>query len=129
MSKQNILLGLLVLVVVQISGGELLRLLGAGQPGDEPWQSVLVAFVGAFAGGWVARGRFVLPAMTFWFVLWVVVGCIVYGIAASAGQASVVSMIRFNWIAMVLSGAATGTGAWLGQSLAASRLQRSAAIR
>lgn len=121
MSNQRILLGLLALAVVQIGAGELLSLFTAGYTGHETWQSTLFAFVAAFTGGWVARGRFVLPAMGFWFALWVVVSCIVYGIAASAGQASVASIIRVNWVAMALSGVATLTGAWIGQTLVIAR--------
>lgn len=80
-------------------------------------QSVLVFFLAALAGGWLAGRRFVLPALGVWAAVWLVVGYLLYRIAAPASDAPLAALVASNWLALVLSGAAVVAGARAGQLL------------
>ena len=81
-------------------------------------QSVLVPFLSALAGAWVARGRFVVPALVVWALVWAVVTWVLHGIAPERTGPSVAAILQYNWLEIVLSLAATVFGAWSGQLLA-----------
>ena len=79
-------------------------------------QSVLVLFLAAAAGAWVARGRFVVPALLVWAVAWAAVSWLLYRLGD--GSQSVGAILAYNAWAIVFSGAAAAFGAWTAPRLA-----------
>ena len=79
-------------------------------------QSVLVLFLAAAAGAWVARGRFVVPALVVWAVAWAAVSWLLYRIGD--GSQSMGAILAYNAWAVALSGAAAAFGAWASPQLA-----------
>lgn len=125
MSRRKTALGILAMFIVQVVAA-LLPDLGA----SVAWgvaQSALVFFVAAVVGAWVAGHRFLLPAMAVWLLICIAIVYLLYRIAAPAGPVSIVDMLQYNWVALLLSGAATAIGALLGQAIAVSRARRVAA--
>ena len=127
MTKTKILLGLGVMAIIQIGANELMSALAASQVLHATAQSIVIAFTGALAGGWVARRGFLLPALMLLVVIWAAMTYILYSIAAPTGQASVLSILQYNWVAIVVSGVATGLGAVVGQKLAGIPSRKNAA--
>ena len=127
MTKGRMLLGLVTMTRIQIGAGELLPSVYGGRLSPEfvksavAVQAVLTAGIAAFAGGWVARRRFLLPSLALWLALWPATVDILYSIAAPTGQSSLSSVLGYNAIAIALSGVATALGAVLGQRVAAVR--------
>lgn len=108
------------MAVLPLAGSLLLPDFGA----STAWsvvQSVLQLFLGALAGAWLARGRFVIPALIVWALLWASVTWVLHGIAAPVGQGAVAAILQYNWLAIVLSGAGAVAGALCGQVLAQTR--------
>ena len=70
---------------------------------------MLVFFLGALAGAWLARGGFVVPALVVWAVFW----ASVVWLPSPAGTA----LLQSNWVAVRLSGTAAVAGALCGQVL------------
>lgn len=80
-------------------------------------QSVLVPFLAALAGAFIARGRFVLPALVVWVLVWAAVTWVMHRIAPAGAGPTIVAILQYNWLEIVLSLAATVFGAWSGQLL------------
>ena len=121
MTNQRILLGLAVMIVIQISAEKLMGVLGTTQSLYGTVPSVLAALVAAFAGGWIAQRRFLIPALLVWAVLWGVVVYLLYRIAVPVDPAAPASILQHNIMAIASSGAATAIGALLGQMLGGRR--------
>lgn len=81
-------------------------------------QSMLVFFLGALAGAWIARGGFVLPALLVWALFWGVIAWLLHRIGAPAGGPAVGEILQYNLWAIAGSGLATLAGALAGQVLA-----------
>ena len=81
-------------------------------------QSVLVFFLGAAAGAWLGGGRFVVPALVVWALFWSAVAWVLLAIAAPVNGPSLGAILQYNWLAILLSGAATLAGALAGGVLA-----------
>lgn len=115
MVRQRILLGLVAMLAIQCVAEALMAALGADQSlyGSAP--SILAAIAAAFAGGWISRGRFLLPALLLWAALWCAIIYLLHRIAAPAGVAAPASILIDNATAIACSCAATVLGAVLGQ--------------
>ncbi|MGH8075390.1 MAG: hypothetical protein ACREO4_15165 [Lysobacter sp.] len=122
MSRRRTALGILAMFMVQVAAALLPDLDASVAWGVA--QSALVFFVAAVVGGWVAGHRFLLPAMAVWLLIWIAIVYLLYRIAAPAGPVSIVGMLQYNWVVMLLSGAATAVGALLGQAISVSRARR-----
>lgn len=112
-------LAVLAMTAIILASGLLLPDLGR----SAAWsvgESILVFFLAATAGAWLARSRFVVPALLAWAVFWTAVIGVLHLIAAPAGGSSIAATLQFNWLAIVLSGAATVAGALCGHILAGS---------
>ena len=119
MSRSRLAAAVLAMTAIALVGGVLLPDLGR----SAAWslgESVLVFFLAATAGAWLARDRFVVPALAAWALLWAAVAWMLYLIAAPVHQASIGAILQYNWLAIVLSGAATVAGALCGRVLAGS---------
>ena len=80
-------------------------------------QSAIISFIAVAVGAFVARCRFLLPAIFLWLATWLVV---IYTLTAiSAGQSSYWEIARFNWLAISASLLSTIIGAKLGEFLGA----------
>lgn len=120
MKHSRTILGMVVMIVLPLAGSLLLPDFGD----STAWsvvQSVLELFLGALAGAWLARGRFVVPALVVWALLWAAVAWLLHGIGAPAGGGSIAAILQYNWLAIVLSGAGAVAGALCGQELARTR--------
>lgn len=116
MRNQRTILGVLAMLVVVLAGQWLLPDLGRSMA----WmaaQSLLVFFLGALAGAWVARGPFVVPALVAWGLVWVLVLWLLQQIGAPVGQWDLAAVLQFNWLALVVSFLATLAGASSAKSL------------
>lgn len=127
MLNKKLWLGLATLVAVQIVMSNLADSIGADDLSYITLRSVLIAFIAAFAGGTVARRGFVLPALGVWLAIWAATTYVLYQIAEPFGQDPFASILQHNWVAFLLSGAATTVGAFLGQVLVVRLTRRSAA--
>ncbi|MGY1424149.1 hypothetical protein [Lysobacter sp. A289] len=127
MFRRKLWLGLATLVAVQIVMSNLADAIGADDLSYITSRSVLIAFTAAFAGGIVARKGFVVPALGMWLIIWAAIAYVLYQIAEPFGQAPFASILQHNWVAFLLSGAATAVGAFLGQALAVRLYRRPAA--
>lgn len=81
-------------------------------------QSVLVFFLAAVAGAWLARAPFVVAALVVWALFWAGAVWVLHRIGAPVGQGAFAAILQYNWLAIVLSGAAALAGAMAGQVLA-----------
>lgn len=120
MKHSGTILGVAVMIALPLAGS----LLWPDFGDSAAWsvvQAVLAMFLGALAGAWLARGRFVVPALVAWALLWIVFGWLLHGIGAPAGGGSVAAILQYNWLAIVLSGAAAVAGALCGKVLARPR--------
>ena len=90
-------------------------------------QPIVISFLASFAGGFIARGRFIFIALGAWAALWVAIGYTLHLIAAPTGHASISSIAQHNWIAFLLSGLATIAGVYIGQAQAICRTKNAAA--
>src|SRR5690606_4996167 len=116
MRNQRTILGVLAMLLVVLAGQWLLPDLGRSMT----WmvaQSLLVFFLGALAGAWVARGPFVCPALVAWGLVWVLVLWLLQRIAAPVGHWDLAAVLQFNWLALVVSFFATLAGALSAKSL------------
>ncbi|HEU4670863.1 MAG TPA: hypothetical protein VFR91_09140 [Dyella sp.] len=123
MKMKRIALGLAASVTFGLIAGWLLSL--AHITIDSLLQIVLVGFVAATIGAFIARRGFVLPALGLWLVQWLVVVYVLYWIAEPTGQASALAIVQRNMPGFFLSAAAVASGALLGQVFAG-RAQRAA---
>ncbi|HEU4773704.1 MAG TPA: hypothetical protein VFS82_04195 [Lysobacter sp.] len=117
MSRSRLVTAVLAMTAIALASGLLLPDLGR----SAAWsvgESVLVFFLAAAAGAWLARDRFIVPALVVWAVFWAVVAWMLHLIAAPVAQSSVGAILQYNWLAIVLSGAATVAGALCGRVLA-----------
>lgn len=120
MARSRILWGAIAMVAVMAAADLLFP-----DPGRSAvWtslQSLLVFFLAALTGGWVARTGFASPALLVWALTWTLVAWLLLRIADGAGMVAFAGILRHNWVAIALSGAATLAGALCGQALAAQR--------
>ncbi len=117
MSRSRLAAAVLTMTAIALAAGVLLPDLGQ----SAAWslaESVLVFFLAATAGAWLARDRFVVPALAVWALIWTVVAWMLYLVAAPVHQAPIGAILQYNWLAIVLSGAATVAGALCGRVLA-----------
>lgn len=116
MSTKRIFPGLAAAAAVDLAAAALVSMtsLAAGSV----VQAVAIGFLGAAVGGYIARRRFVLPALALSLLEWLAALYLVYRIAEPTGQASVVSIVQLNLPAVLLSSVAVVLGVWFGQSLA-----------
>src|SRR6185312_4887981 len=85
MDTKRILLGLAAAAAFGLVAGELISL--ANFTSNPVLQSVALGFLATTIGALIARRGFVFPALGLWFVGWLLVGCLLYFIAAPTGQA------------------------------------------
>lgn len=113
--RQPILLGLVVMFAIQCVAEKLMAALGTDQSlyGSAP--SILVAVAAAFAGGWIAQRRFLLPALLLWATLWCAIVYLLHRVSAPAGGGAPASILIDNAAAIASSCAATVLGVLLGQ--------------
>ena len=123
MSISKILLGVGAMFAVNMAIGKLLAAMGV----EGLAQHMTAFFFAAFAGGWIARKRFMLAAIGYWAVAWCVVIYILYSIALPTGQASLRGIIGFNVLPIAFTYGAVFVGAGLGQMLATWRHSRASA--
>lgn len=121
MDTKKILLGLAAAVAFGVVAGALISM--AKLSVDPVVQSVFLSFLGTAIGAYIARRRFVLPALGLWFVEWLIIVYVLYFIAAPTGRASFFAITQVNLLSIVLSALAVTIGALLGQTLA-KRTQR-----
>lgn len=117
MDTKRILLGLAAAAVFGLIAGELISLANFNL--SPVMRSVVLSFLAATIGAFIARRGFVLPALGLWFVGWLLVVCLVYFIAAPTGQASLLAIVQINLLSMVFSALAATVGALAGQAIAA----------
>src|SRR5690554_5881806 len=103
----------LYLMLYELSG-----VLGPDLRSTRDTESLVIWLVSAFAGAWVARSRFILPAVATWALLWVASVALLYQIAAGAGQGSVVGILEYNAMRIGLSLLAVLLGVAGGQYIA-----------
>jgi hypothetical protein len=127
MFRKKLWLGLATLILVQIVLSNIADAIGADELRYITVRAVSITFIAAVAGGVIAHKAFVLPALGVWLVMWVATTYILYQIAEPFGQDPFASIIQHNWVAFLLSGAASAIGAFLGQAIAVSRARRVAA--
>ena len=123
MDTKRILSGLAAAAVFGLVAGELISL--ANFTFNPLLQSIVLGFLATTIGSFIARRGFVFPALGLWFVGWLLVVCLLYFIAAPAGQASFLAIAQINLLGIVLSAPAVVIGVFVGQALA-KRAQRSA---
>ncbi|MGN6656881.1 MAG: hypothetical protein ACTHJ9_16255 [Rhodanobacter sp.] len=116
MNMKRILLGLAATVAFGLVAGELISL--AGFVVNPVLKSIALSFLATTIGAYIARRRFVLPALSLWLVVWLLVVYIVYSIAEPTGQASFLAITQINLLSIVLSAIAVAIGALVGQALA-----------
>ena len=80
--------------------------------------AVYFIFRGEAAGAWLGGGRFVVPALVVWALFWSAVAWVLLAIAAPVDGPSLGAILQYNWLAILLSGAATLAGALAGGVLA-----------
>ena len=127
MSHKRIWLGLASLILAHIILSMITQAILPESTASITAQSIVVQFLAAIVGGFVARERFILVAMGVWAALWAAVLYTLYLIAVPTGQASILSIIQHNVVTLLLSGAATVVGVHLGQALATLREKHAAA--
>jgi hypothetical protein len=116
MTSKRIWLGLFVTVVFTMLVGESVSLIDLA---IHPLvQAVVLGFIGTALGAYVARRRFILPALGLWFVTSIAALYNTYRIAEPVGQASISGILQFNAPNIVLSIVAVAAGAVSGQYLA-----------
>jgi len=121
MTSKRIGLGLLATVAFTVLVEALISL---AQLAVHPVARVLLlGFIGTALGAYIARRRFVLPALGLWLLSSVVVFYIVYSIAEPVGQASISGILQFNALGIMFSFAAVMAGAIFGQYLASRHQQ------
>jgi hypothetical protein len=74
-----------------------------------------VMFVAAFGGAYVARVRFVVPAVVLAAVIWAFVVYFANSIAATAGQGDILAVAGSNILALIFGGVSAASGAYLGR--------------
>ena len=116
--NKKLWLGILVMIVAHVVLGQLFSITNDNWFYHANAQSVLLSFIAALAGGRIAQRQFVLPALITLAILWVAIAFLLYKIAEPAGQANLLSIMEHNWVAILLTGAATAFGAFLGERLA-----------
>ena len=127
MTKQKIPLGLAVMIVIQFCAEKLMVVFGSEQSLYGTTPSILIALIAAFAGGWIAQHRFLIPALLLWAALWCVVVYLLYRIAAPVDPTALTSIFQHNIVAIASSGTGTAIGATLGQMLGGRRARGVAA--
>ena len=117
MTRHRLVFPVLAMTAIALASSLLLPDLGR----SAAWsvgQSVLVFFLGAAAGAWLGGGRFVVPALVVWALFWSAVAWVLLAIAAPVDGPSLGAILQYNWVAILLSGAATLAGALAGGVLA-----------
>ena len=119
MSKKRIAAAVVAMLLVQWSTGTLIALTTSTSGGIT--QTVIASFAGAFAGGFIANRKFLVPAVISWALIWGLLIYVLYGIASAAGTASVLGVLKNNAAPLVFSGIAVLAGAMLGQKISGRR--------
>lgn len=117
MARSRLVGAVLAMTAIALASGLLLPDLGR----STAWsvgEAVLVFFLASAGGAWLARDRFIAPALFVWAVFWVAIAALLHLIAAPADPSSIAAILQYNWLAIVLSGAATAVGAPCGRVLA-----------
>jgi len=113
MSKMRIAAAVVAMLLVQWSTGTLLAL--TTHTNGSVMQTTISSFVGAFAGGFIAKRGFLIPAAILWAVIWGALIYVLHGIASAAGSASVFDILKNNAAPLLLSGIGAFAGALIGQ--------------
>jgi len=74
-------------------------------------------FVAAFGGAYVAKVRFVAPAVVLAVVIWSLFVYFANSIAAAAGQGNLLVVAGSNILGLILGGVGATTGAYCGKYL------------
>lgn len=119
MSKLRIAAAVVAMLLVQWSTGTLLAL--TTQANGSITQTVISGFTGAFAGGFVAKRNFIIPAVTVWAAVWCALTYVLHGIDAETGSASIVDILNRNAVPLLLSGLGILSGALIGQAISGRR--------
>jgi hypothetical protein len=114
-SNKRIAAAVVAMLIVQWGTGTLLAL--TASTNGSIIQTVVASFAGAFAGGFIARRRFLIPAIISWTAIWGVLIYVLYSIASAAGTASLIEILKNNAVSLLLPGIAVLVGAKLGQRL------------
>ncbi|MFC0682876.1 hypothetical protein ACFFGH_34015 [Lysobacter korlensis] len=80
-----------------------------------------IALLGAGLGGYLARSRFLVPALVMHALLWAVAFYFVYQIAQLTGHGSLLALLQQNAPGFFLSLLGVSCGALIGQALARRR--------
>jgi len=127
MSRKNLWLGFASLIAVNVALNNLATAIVPQTITAITVQPIVISFLASFAGGFIARERFIFIALGVWAVLWAAIGYMLYLIAAPTGHATVSSIAQHNWVAFLFSGLATVAGAYIGQAQAIRRTRNTAA--
>ena len=129
--KIRIALGLLTTFALHALLSQLAPALlpSAGSASDVPalvhfsaLQSTIISLIAVTGGAFVAKSRFLLPAIILWLAIWLAVLYMLTNI--SAEQSSYWEVAQFNWLAISASLLSTVIGIELGEFLS-SKLGRS----
>ena len=115
MSKLRILAAAVAMLLVQWSVGTLLAF--TTDINGSMVQTVVASFAGAFAGGFIAKRNFFIPAALLWALIWSALIYVLHGIASLAETTSVLPVLNNNAIPLLLSGIAVFIGVLAGQRL------------
>ena len=127
MSHKNLWLGLALLIAIYVALSNLATAIVPQTITAITVQPIVIWFFASFAGGLIARERFIFIALGAWAALWAAIGYTLYLIAAPTGHASISSIAQHNWVAFLLSGLATVAGVYIGQAQATRRIKNAAA--
>lgn len=117
MARSRFAAAVLAMAAIALASGWLLPDPGRSTVGSVG-ESVLVFFLAAAAGAWLARDRFVVPALVVWGAIWVAVVWVLHLVSAPMDPSTVAAILQYNWLAIALSGAASVAGALCGHMLA-----------
>lgn len=117
MNTKRIVAGIVAMVATAWAVSFVGQMLNLDRFLADPISGGLGLFLSALVGSFVARSRFVLPALSLWLVLWVAIIYVLYRIAGPVGAPSVIGLLSYNAIALIVSLVGAYSGAVLGQHL------------
>jgi hypothetical protein len=122
MNVARVLSGVAVMALVGLIAREAFAYLGLaaliGPATSNIAESAAVSLLAAICGGYVARERFVVPALSICLLSWCAAIYLLYLIAAPTGQAHLGAILGHNWVAILASLLAAAAGAVAGQAFA-----------
>ena len=122
MNVARILSGVAVMAFVGLTGREAFAYLGLaaliGPASSSIAESAAISLLAAICGGYVARERFAVPALSTCLLSWCGAIYLLYLIAEPTGQAHLRVILGHNWAAILVSLLAAAAGAVAGQAFA-----------